>query len=154
MFLPAPAQAKGQNSKLKKVILVKNIFLLLTSQSVKWCGEQSLGQIRIMNKKQKTVLWTGIAVIVLMGIFPPTRRGYEPGGPIPPGIRPPPGTPSRPIYVIPAHYGYTFLLTAKVSEIGFDKLFLQWAMVAVVTGGLIYAFKDQKDTKPKAEQKQ
>jgi len=27
-------------------------------------------------------------------------------------------------------------------------------MVAVVTGGLIYAFKDQKDTKPKAEQKQ
>jgi len=65
MFLPAPAQAKGQNSKLKKVILVKNIFLLLTSQSVKWCGEQSLGQIRIMNKKQKTVLWTGIAVIVL-----------------------------------------------------------------------------------------
>ncbi len=106
-----------------------------------------------MNKKQKICLWAGIAVIVLMGIFPSTRRGYEPAVRIPPGIRPPPGITPQPIYVKPAHYGYTFLLTAKTSEIGFDKLFVQWAVAALVTAGLIYTLRDKKDKKLTAEQK-
>ena len=107
-----------------------------------------------MNKKQKNCLLIGIAVIVLMAILPPTQRGYCPGGPIPPGIRPPPGITPQPIYVIPAHYGYTFLFTAKVSEIGFGKLFVQWAVVAVITAGLIYTLRNKKDKKLTSEQNQ
>ena len=87
-----------------------------------------------------------------MVIFPPTRRGYEPAVRYPAGFRYP-GRPQEILWVKPAHYGYTFLFIAKASEIGFDKLFLQWAVAAVVTGGLIYAFKDKKDQKPKDEQK-
>jgi len=105
-----------------------------------------------VNKKQKICLWAGIAVIVLMGIFPPTRRGYEPAVRIPPGIRPPPGIPSRPIYVKPAHYGYTFLLTAKTSEIGFHKLFLQGAVVAVITLSLLSIFSKTESQKISKEQ--
>ena len=100
-----------------------------------------------MNDRQKICLWLGIAVIVVMGIFPPTRRGAVR---YPAGIRHP-GRPQEILWVKP---GYTFLFTAKASEIGFDKLFLQWAVAAVVTGGLIYAFKDKKDQKPTAEQTQ
>lgn len=128
-----------------------NFTLNSDSQSVKWSGER---QIRIVNKKQKNCLLIGIAIIVLMAIFPPTQRGYCPGGPIPPGIRPPPGITPKPIYVIPAHYGYTFLFTAKVSEIAFHKLFVQWAVVAVITAGLIYTLRDKKDVKVKNNQKQ
>ncbi|MBA7671146.1 hypothetical protein ES703_79297 [subsurface metagenome] len=105
-----------------------------------------------MNWKQKICLWVGIVVIVLMGIFPPTRRGYCPAVTYWPGLIQP-GVPRRPLWVKPVHYGYTFLFSAEVSDIGFGKLIVQWAVVAVVTGGLIFIFGDKKDRKPKDEQK-
>ena len=103
-------------------------------------------EIWFLNRKQKTVLRIGIAVIVVMGIFPPTRRGYCPAVRIPAGIRHP-GRPQEIIHYEPPHFGYTFLLIAKISDIGFGKLLVQWIMVAVVTGGSIYTFKDKKDNK-------
>jgi len=93
-----------------------------------------------MNDEQKTCLWIGIAVIVLMAIFPPTRRGAVR---YPAGIRHP-GRPQEILWVKP---GYTLLFAAKVSEIGFGKLFLQWAVAAVVTAALIYTHKTKKDNK-------
>ena len=103
-----------------------------------------------MNRKQKVCMWVGIGVFVLMGIFPPTRRGYCPAVTYWPGLIQP-GVPRRPLWVKPAHYGYTFLFSAEVSDIGFGKLIVQWAVVAVVTGGLIFTFGDKK---PKDEQKE
>ena len=107
-----------------------------------------------MNERQKRCFWVGIAVILLMVVFPPTKRGYEPGGSIPPGIRPPPGVSPTPIYVKPPHYGYTFLLTAEVGEIGFGKLIVQWVVVALITGAFIYKYKDKKHKESGGEEKQ
>ena len=41
-----------------------------------------------------------------------------------------------------------------ISEIEFSKLFVQWVIVAVITGGFIVTLKDRKNKKPKDEQKE
>ncbi|MBA7650477.1 hypothetical protein ES703_58283 [subsurface metagenome] len=95
-----------------------------------------------MNIKQKIVLWIGIAIIVIMGLFPPwimpiTRR-YGMGNTV----------------KYRKYYGYDFIWAQPESSlvsIDFHRLGLQWAIVGVITGGLIYSFKDKK---PKDEQKQ
>jgi multisubunit Na+/H+ antiporter MnhB subunit len=100
-----------------------------------------------MDKKQKFCLW-GIVVIVLMGIFPPTQRGYCPAEIFYEGfVRR--GELPRPIGYIPAHYGYTFLFSAKASDIALNKLVIQWGIVGAVTFGLIYIFRDKKPKKQK-----
>ena len=92
-----------------------------------------------MNWKQKICLWVGIAVIVAMGIFPPVYHHTVFSWSNGPTVRPP---------------KYEFLLTATGSAIEYSKLFVQWAIIAVITGGLIYTFKDKKDEKVEDEQKQ
>ena len=123
----------------------------IDGRMLKWCGER---ENWVVNERQKRCVWVGIAVILLTAVFPPTRRGYEPGGSIPPGIRPPPGVSPTPIYVKPPHYGYTFLLSAEVGEIGFGKLILQWAVVALITGAFIYKYKDKKRKESGGEEKE
>ena len=85
-----------------------------------------------MNKIQLIILWVGIAIVVLMGIFPPWAVTYQGGGP---------------------YEGYAFILSRprEICHIETTLLLVQWIMVAVVTGGLIITFKDRK---PKDEQKQ
>jgi hypothetical protein len=90
-----------------------------------------------MNQKQKICLWLGIIVFVLMGIFPP--------------------------WTLPVNYhgaklqrncGYKCILTppeisleeaSVATSIDFSRLCVQWAMVAVVTGGLLVTLKDKKN---------
>jgi len=101
-----------------------------------------------MNDEQKTCLRIGIAVIILMAIFPPTPLGcyyralYG-------GFGPKKEEPPIVDYIF--HCGYTFLLTAlltaKTSNIGFGKLIVQWAVTALVTAALIYTHKAKKDNK-------
>jgi len=71
-----------------------------------------------MNKTQLKILWIGIIIFVLMGLFPPaefhTRAGSEANG-----------------------YGFIF----TVDDIAFSRLFVQWAIVAIITCGLIYSLK-------------
>ena len=85
-----------------------------------------------MNRTHLIILWIGIILIVLMGLFPPWTLILE--GSV--------GT-----------LGYAFILSRprKICNINTSLLFAQWIMVAVVTGGLIITFKDKK---PKDEQKQ
>jgi len=63
-------------------------------------------------------LWIGIFLFVLMGLFPPaeylTREGSHAKG-----------------------YGFI----SNVGNVAFSRLFIQWAIVAVITGGLIYSLK-------------
>jgi len=66
-----------------------------------------------MTKTQLKVLWIGIAIFVLMGLFPPTGSSYFPP--------------------------YDFILTG--ANVDVCLLCIQWAIVAVVTGGLIYILK-------------
>lgn len=95
-----------------------------------------------MNRKQKICLWIGIAIIVVMGIFPPwvmpitSRYGSR-------------DTVKRRYY-----YGYHSIWEQRenpVESIDFHRLGLQWAITSVITGSLIYSFKDKK---PKEHQKQ
>ncbi len=112
---------------------------------VKWRDGKSdfLREIRIINKQQINWLWRGIAVIVLMGIFPPTPRGFIYEAHVG-GFGPPPPRPIGHSF----HCGYTFLLSAKASDIAFKKLIIQWGIAGAVTFGLIYIHRD-KETKMK-----
>jgi hypothetical protein len=85
-----------------------------------------------MNKIQLLVMRVGIAVILLMGVFPPWMRPYEGA------------------YLAS---GYAFILTPprETHRIDASHLCVQWAIVAFVTCGLIYTFKDKK---PKDDPKQ
>jgi hypothetical protein len=95
-----------------------------------------------MNLKQKICLWLGIITIVLMGVFPPWVLIVRGGG-----------------MVLKQNEGYKFILTPAerktkesssysgallMSNIDFSRLGVQWALVAVVTGGLLITFKDKK----------
>ncbi len=102
-----------------------------------------LRECRIINRKQIICLRIGIAVIVLMGIFPPTVRGYTPAMTYPGGLYRQ-GEIPRPAGHIPAHYGYTFLFIAEASDISLNKLLIHWGIAGAVTFGLIYIFRDKK----------
>ena len=79
---------------------------------------------------QKTFLWIGIAVIVAMGLFPPWVVGQS--------------------VLSPKDAGYHFILNPpkarrpEFTGLNTSRLVVQWAMVTVVTGGLLVTFKDKK----------
>jgi len=100
-----------------------------------------------MNRKQKIVLWIGIGLFVAMGVFPPWLKIVHLEG-----------------THLQRFSGYAFVLSPPTSEgaidnttterllsklpyfvIDFSCLCLQWAMVVVVTGGLLITFKNRKD---------
>ena len=61
-----------------------------------------------MNRRQTIVLWVGIIIFVLMGLFPPLYSGYG------------------------------FLLTHSSKVIEFEKLLIQWFTLSAGIAGLIY----------------
>lgn len=89
-----------------------------------------------MNRKQTIVMWIGIIAFVLMGLFPAWMCAGPGGG-----------------YVSPVSIGearYTFVLPhenniKKLCRVDVSQLCAQWAMVAVITGGLIVTLKDKKE---------
>ena len=78
------------------------------------------------------ILWLGITTFVLMSIFPPWVHieGHDLGYKF---ISTPP--------TVEFPYGITTKLPAIID---FKRLAVQWAVVVVVTGGLIYTFRDKK----------
>ena len=98
-----------------------------------------------MNRKQKICLWLGIAVIVLMGLFPPWlveghRVEYW-------SIFAPPSH-LRPVYpydLLDEVAGTPRYESSRLTaEIVTDYLFAQWLMVAAITGGFIITFQDRR----------
>jgi len=79
-----------------------------------------------MNLKQKICLWVGIAVIVVMGIFPPLVISIQGA-------------------IEQQGYGFILIPPEKYCHINTSRLYVQWIMVAVVTGGFIVTFKDKKN---------
>jgi hypothetical protein len=77
-----------------------------------------------MSKTQLKILWVGIIIVVLMGLFPPEKK-Y--------------GSFTERLYIS----GYDFIL--NVSNIAFTRLLIQWIIVGVITAGLIYSFKIDPD---------
>jgi len=87
-----------------------------------------------MNKKQKIVLWVGIALFVLVGLNPHYPR--------------------QPFRIVregaPAPVRKTKLSWGPKDP---GRLFCYWTMIAVVTGGLLVTLKDKKGKNPKDEQR-
>jgi hypothetical protein len=90
-----------------------------------------------MNRKQMICLWIGIAVFVLMGIFPPwiVHSG-----------------------IVQRIDGYHLILRPPESDewywyplLNTSYLYIQWTIVAVITVGLCYTLRDKN---PKGEQKE
>lgn len=87
-----------------------------------------------MNRKQKICLWVGIIVIGLMGLYPPVQKTKYRLGDI---FRTDDKTPYKVIE-------YTFVLDTGNGTVVLSNLFVQWIVVSIITGGLIYSFKDKK----------
>jgi len=82
-----------------------------------------------MNKKQTKILWIGIIVFVLMGLFPPyevIRKVDQIGRTIEGPIK------------------YEFFLSAP-GDIDFTRLIIQWIIVSVLTVGAVYSTKETSD---------
>jgi len=71
------------------------------------------------SKKRKLCLWIGASVIVLMGLFPPVKIGRS-----------------------SQYVEYSFILNPS-GPILLSNLIVQWIIVLVITGGLIYRFRDK-----------
>ncbi len=82
-----------------------------------------------MNKKQTKMLWIGIIVFVLMGLFPPyevTRMVNQAGKTIEGPIK------------------YEFFFSPP-GDISFTRLIIQWITVSVLTAGAIYSTRKTSD---------
>ena len=88
-----------------------------------------------MNKWQMLVMWVGIGIIALMGIFPPHMLCLE-------GSK--------------AFIGYSFIASSanmfdtqsditRVPILDFTRLLTQWSIVSVIMVGLIITFQNRKD---------
>ena len=80
------------------------------------------------------ILWLGIIVLVLMCIFPPWNR-----------VRCLPSSNIKAL--VPVGYYPLMCPPEGGVEIAFSRLFLQLFVVSVITGGLIYTFRDKKSKK-------
>lgn len=75
-----------------------------------------------MAKAQRLILVLGVAVFLVMGVYPPWEFGYPKGYPSEP-------TGYGPIWSPPDAKSGRFH-----ARIDIDRLFVQWAMVAAATG--------------------
>jgi len=84
-----------------------------------------------MNKKQLKILWIGITIIVLMGLFPPWHTQIPQIGTQKP-------------------FGYAFIFappevgSRMYPTLNIPQLMVQWIIVLAITGGLIVTFKDKR----------
>jgi len=110
-IIAKPAEFARIFSPVFTCFVAKKVYrqLLRIPRTVVWLDYCNEGRSE-MNRTQLIVLWAGIGILVLMGLFPPGTRG-----------------------------GYDFILEARSVSVG--RLCIEWAMVIVVTGGLIYSLK-------------
>ena len=81
-----------------------------------------------MNRKQRICVWTGFLLLVLATLFPPwTWRTYYTGF-SPPGFS----------------YGFLFSPPETWARIDLSRLFVQYLLVVLVTGGLVLTFRATK----------
>jgi len=89
-----------------------------------------------MNNNQKIVLCIGIIAFILVGLFPPwmfvrsTNQIYMSLG--------------YHYFLNPPKIDQQTPLNSVLTQINFPRLWSQWVMVVVVTGGLIALLKDKK----------
>jgi hypothetical protein len=99
-------------------------------------GEGQMGVTIHMDTIQKRIVYVAVAVVVLMGVFPPWHITY--------GLAI--GSTATRI----EHLGYSLLCNPPFihdfgGEISFGLLFLQWLLVVILTAGLVCIVKDRRE---------
>jgi predicted nucleic acid-binding Zn finger protein len=87
----------------------------------------------MMNVKQKTCLWVGIAVFVLMGLFPPCTCYFFSWN----GVSVEEGTAYR--FLVSSEN----VVTRRYYHIDMRLLGVQWVLVGAVTTGLVVTLRTQ-----------
>lgn len=90
-----------------------------------------------MNTKQKIALWLGIVAFVLMGLFPPWNY---PGSVL--GVKIQIDKGYKAIFAPPTGKGEEGKMFG--ASIDINRLCVQWAMIAVITGGLLITFSGKQ----------
>jgi hypothetical protein len=121
------------------------ILSVLVSAAAGFCGVLFVfwfAGLAIMNRKQKIVLLTGIAIIAGMGIYPPWVIKIPPNGPRDTALK--------------RDAGHSFIFrpphsTPYLRRVNLDVLRLctQWTIVAFFIGALIVAYANNEDEKSK-----
>jgi hypothetical protein len=83
-----------------------------------------------MTRAQSIILWCGIVAVLLMTIFPPILKTV------------PTEDSDGSSYRRMIQHEYYFTKSAK--KIFLERLFIEWFIAAVVTGGFIYAFRSRR----------
>ena len=84
-----------------------------------------------MNSRQRMVLWIGLLVIVVMGVYPPWAFRY---GEIWLGRR-------YALITKPPSYGS---FSGPLATLDANQLGIQWAAVVMIGAGLMYIWRDHK----------
>jgi hypothetical protein len=85
-----------------------------------------------MNSKQRIILSIGVAVIVLIGLFPPSKLAC------PKFTGPWLWWEKAMILVL-----HNSIYNLRIRYVKLLNLFVEWSIVALAAGGLIYAFRDR-----------
>ena len=81
----------------------------------------------LMSQRQNIIFWFGLVIVLIMTVFPPILKTV-------------PGDDSGiSSYRQIVHYEYFFTSTAK--KIFLQRLFIQWFIAALITGGLMYTVR-------------
>lgn len=111
----------------------------------------------LLNKNQKIVLWVAIGIVVLMGLFPPWVCGTY-TTPLDVLAQKPTGNTMfnesaaeyHFIFAPPPQKGYrsvsSMVDVSHVYRLDYGRLFIQWLMVIAVSGGLIFLFREPRQT--------
>ena len=86
-----------------------------------------------MNRKQKVCLWVGVAVIVLIGLFPPSKLAC-------PRFKGPWLWWEKAMILVLHNSIYNL----RMQYVKLLNLFAEWSIVALAAGGLIYTCRDKK----------
>lgn len=89
-----------------------------------------------MNMKQKKVIWIGLIIFILMGLFPPWVSHYE-------RFASQTGTT---LYKADS-YGFILFPPSYSAWVDLSRLIPQWLMLSVLTAWIVYLKRDQKPEK-------
>jgi hypothetical protein len=84
-----------------------------------------------MTRAQSIILWCGIVAVLLMTVFPPILKTVPTEGAEGPSYR-------RMIQ-------HEYYFTKSVKKIFLERLFIEWFIAAVITGGFLYTFRSRRD---------
>jgi polyferredoxin len=94
-----------------------------------------------MNKKQKKVIWIGLIIFILMGLFPPWIDDVECFNP-----SSEPSHSGGTVFVTRS-YGFLFIPPRGMAFVDLTRLLVQWLLVIAVTAWMVYLKGDQKHKK-------